>query len=112
MSYDIHLYMEIDTGGDEPADITLADVGNYTSNVAPMWAEALGHSLSEFKDQIAGSCLPALARAIADMETRWEYYRDMNPPNGWGNVDGALEYLRDLHAACTAHPKATIYISH
>jgi hypothetical protein len=36
----------------------------------------------------------------------------MNPANGWGDYDGALEYLRDLLIACAAHPKAEIHISH
>ena len=29
-----------------------------------------------------------------------------------GDYEGALDYLRRLRDACTAHPKAEIYISH
>lgn len=110
MSYDISLYMNIDTGAPEPTHIGLAEVGNYTSNVAPMWTDALGHSLSEFKEKNAGESLPALERAVATLEADPAKYEAMNPKNGWGSYEGALNYLRQLRDACAAHPKATIHI--
>lgn len=38
--------------------------------------------------------------------------REMNPPNGWGNAAGAVEYLWDIQRFCEQHPKATLYLSH
>ena len=108
MSYDIH----VDTGGQEPFTAIPADIGNYTSNVAPMWTEALGHRLADLNEKNAGDSLPALQRAVAAMESDPAKYEAMNPPNGWGNYEGALNYLRQLRDACAAYPKATIHISH
>lgn len=112
MSYWTSVYMHVDTGGTEPAYVELAEVGNYTSNVFPMWCEALGHSLADLAEKNAGASLPALQRAVADMEADPARYQAMNPANGWGDYDGALDYLRRLRDACAEHPKATIRISH
>jgi hypothetical protein len=111
VSYDIALYLQVDTGGPEPIDYCAADIGNYTSNVSGMWTEALGHRLADLHGRTAGDSITSLRNAIADMETRPDHYRAMNPPNGWGDYEGALDYLRQLHTACCAHPKADIHIS-
>lgn len=108
MSYDI--YLEIDTGGPEPA--TVYEIGNYTSNVARMWAKALGYRLADLHGKGAAESLPELERGVAAMESDPDGYRDMNPANGWGDYDGALDYLRQLRDGCARHPRTTIYISH
>jgi hypothetical protein len=112
MSYSIHLYMNVDTGGPEPTYVELAEIGGYTSNVAPMWTDALGRRLADLKEKNASEALAALQRAVAAMEADTGKYEAMNPPNGWGDYEGALDYLRRLMDACAAHPKATIWISH
>lgn len=112
MSYDISLYLEVDTGGSEPVEMCPADIGNYTSNVSGMWDDALGHRLADLKGKNAGDSHPRLAQAVANMLADEDRYRAMSPPNGWGDYDGALDYLTRLRDACAAHPKAQIYISH
>lgn len=110
MSYDISLRLSIDTGGPEPHDLELVDVGNYTSNVARMWSDALGHRLADFHDRTGGDCLDALNAAVDKLTADPARYRAMEPSNGWGDYDGALAYLTRLRDACAAHPKATIHI--
>jgi hypothetical protein len=112
VSYDISLYLNVDTGGAEPLEVCVAEVGNYTSNVARMWGDALGHSLGDLKDKNAGDSLPALTAAVDRMLANPDHYRAMEPSNGWGDYDGALSYLRGLRDACLVHPKAVIHISH
>lgn len=107
MSYD--LYLEIDTGAD--CMTTVAYAGNYTSNVSPMWFKALGERLSAFDGRNAGESVPLLDKGIKAMVDGREEYEAMNPPNGWGRYDGALEYLRTLRACCAEHPKTTIRAS-
>lgn len=108
MSYDI--YLSIDTGGAERAAIV--EGRNYTSNVSPMWFTALGRPLRELNGMLAGDAIPLLEKAVAHMTdpANAEIYRRMNPPNGWGNHEGATEYLTWLLNECTRHPKATIEI--
>lgn len=112
MSYWTSVYMTVDTGGAEPRYVELVEVGNYTSNVAGMWATALGFGLADLSQKNAGASLPSLQRAVAAMEANPTRYEEMNPPNGWGDYQGALSYLRRLRDACAEHPKATIRISH
>ena len=105
MSYDIDLV--IDTGVEERTVVT---VGNYTSNVAGMWKKALGYSLRELDNKKADSCIEDLRKAIANMEDNPKEYKEMNPPNGWGDYEGALNYLRKLLDACVKNPKCKIDI--
>jgi hypothetical protein len=108
MSYDV--YLQIDTGAGEP--VTAVEIGNYTSNVFPMWVEALnGVSLREFSGAPCTEAAGPLADGVKRMEADPEKYREMNPPNGWGDYEGALKYLRTLAEACAEHPKCTIYVS-
>lgn len=108
MSYDIWLSM--DTGnGHEPS---VFDVGNYTSNVSEMWFKALGGVLlSSLDGKNAGECVELLRKANQYMEEHYQELLDINPPNGWGNYEGALEYIQKLKRGCIEHPKAIIRIS-
>lgn len=90
---------------------TVFDVGNYTSNVSGMWTKALGFPLRSLKGKRASEVLPELNRAVSHMVNNREEYIPMNPPNGWGDYEGALEYLRKLRDGCAANPDAEIHIS-
>jgi hypothetical protein len=111
VSYDIHL--EIDAGGPEPAQVG-RDL-NYTRNVSPMWRKALQGAtiptVADMHGRLASECLPALDHAIAAMLDDPPTYDAMNPPNGWGNADGARKFLEEIAGECRAHPKATIRVS-
>ena len=103
MSYDVSLV--INTGYE---DRTVVDIGNYTSNVASMWNKALGYEFSELDGENCGNCLDDLRRAVNDMESNPIEYRKMNPANGWGDYEGALDFLDKLKRECARNPKAKI----
>lgn len=107
MSYDA--WMQIDTGGSEPARV--CDIGNMTSNVSPMWTKALGFPLRDLQDKTGAECVPHLARALGHIrapENRADY-EAMNPPNGWGNHGHAIAFLQQIADACERHPKAQLH---
>lgn len=110
MSYSIHLAAPFTTGGPEIQWHCPADIGNYTSNVSPMWTHALGYELADLKDRLAADALPDLQRAVAAMEADPDKYEAMGPTNGWGGYEGAHRYLRDLRDACATHPGTAIRI--
>lgn len=115
MSYDISLYLDVYSGGIWAPDVQtacVADLGNYTSNAARMWTDALGHSLGDLDQANAGDSLPALDAAVGKLLADPETYRAMEPSNGWGDYDGAVGYIAALRDACLVHPKAVIHISH
>lgn len=104
MSYDV--WMTIDTGGPEPAAIT--DGYNYTSNVSPMWTRALGRSLKELDGMLGSEAAPLLLDGYQAIMDNLPEYRELNPKNGWGNAEGAAEFLFKLHSDCVRHPKAQL----
>lgn len=122
MSYDT--YMTIDTGGGEQAEV--ADIGNYTSNVAWMWhrsiSEAMGAAtpgdkgaeiaLYDLEGKTGEELAPILTKALECMLEHQTEMRAKEPDNGWGNFEGAYEYLRAIRDACARHPKAQLHVSH
>jgi hypothetical protein len=107
MSYDICL--EIDTGGDEPAPV--ADCGNMTSNVAPVWRHA-GADLAEFHGRRAGDCLGELGEALRRLKAAPRAYDHLVRGGGeWGTVESAIEYLTDLERQFRLHPNTTVRVS-
>lgn len=125
MSYDA--YIIIDTGGREMAYVET--IGNYTSNVSPMYNAAIpepipgggkygGVGESEPREGLPGLsgllCSEALyhiKKAIDYMESHAIEMRQLNPSNGWGDYEGALDYLEQCRAACRNHPKAIFAVS-
>jgi hypothetical protein len=87
VSYDI--WLTIDTGG--PDTVTTHEVGNYTSNVSPMWKKAFGYLLREMDGRNAREMVEDLERAVRHMRDpeNLAKYEAMNPENGWGNHEGA-----------------------
>lgn len=58
-----------------------------------------------------GDIAPLLARAVEWGVEHIEELREDNPPNGWGNAEGAVTYLWDIQRMCEQHPDATLGIS-
>lgn len=101
-------WLEIDTGGDEPAVLTDPSL-NITYNLGPMlraaglpdWEALRGAPASETAGMLDG-----VARQLrADRDRLVAEY---SPDNGWGDWDRALKFTEEFRDACMAHPKATI----
>lgn len=107
MSYDMQLV--IDTGGQYPAAVT--ECKSPTYNLGPMFALALGGSMRKVLDgKKAHSVICVLEKATASMKRAPAKYKKLNPPNGWGSYEGALESLCWLLEMCKEHPLATVQI--
>lgn len=85
---------------------------NATHNLSPMWRQAgIRDALYESEGQTAGSILPTLRLGLAKMVASPAEYKALNPKNGWGSYEGALDFLRTVIAACEANPDAIIEVS-
>jgi len=105
MSYDIYLEAT------EPYASSV-EIGNITYNIAPMWVVALGGAgIRRFEGAPGVEAAGPLSEGVERMRADPATYRAMNPPNGWGNYEGALEYLDRLARACALHPSHRIRIS-
>lgn len=105
MSWDISLKKK------EMLDVEVSDIGNYTYNVSKMYIEAIGQSLSAFHGANAEESIPLLRKCVEEMTSNPEKYKNMNPTNGWGNYEGALDYVQKLLHACEKNPDSTIEVS-
>lgn len=109
MSIDIDLV--IDTGNNYT---TVEVVGNMTHNVQPMWRKALqitsgvDMNLCDFNEWGAEKALPLLEKALEHMKQNRDEYVPLNPSNGWGSYESAVEYLSDFVTACQDHPACMI----
>lgn len=90
------------------------DLGNMTCNVSSMWTLALGFPLHDMHGRKASKCIADLERAVAHIrapENR-EAYVAMNPPNKWGDHDGAARYLEGILEGCKKWPNGTLELSY
>lgn len=109
MSYDVYVqFPKCDHCGVQRDSI---GIGNYTSNVGPMWRAVQDNGLMHVQDMSCPDAAKVIESMIAGMVDRRDELTAMNPPNGWGNYDGALNYLRKILEACNENLTGTIYVS-
>lgn len=137
MSYDVHF--EIDTGADEAVEIAWRNYtsnvsGMWTKALAlpeKPWTrdgeQVLGsrpdgnggytrtpmfhHGVRLLDGAPACEAAGVLAAAVERMTADPQPYRAMNPANGWGSYEGALDFLRWMAETAATHPKSVIRVS-
>lgn len=85
-------------------------VDGHTYNLTPMWRKA--GVIEQRTDELDGR----LAREVATIATvglvdAWkdpDGYRELDPPNGWGDYDDFVEILTRLARLCHQHPTGTL----
>jgi len=108
MSYDFEMVIE---------ELTTVESGlNYTYNVSKMYYEAFRYAgleggINSLHKMLGKDMIDPLKIAIKEMKINSKYYRKMNPRNGWGDYEGALNVLEKLLKWSYSHPKATLIIS-
>lgn len=105
MSWDISL--TINTGIKERE---IVDCGNYTYNVSDMYVKAMGKSLSDLHGKKAKDVIPLLKTGVKAMLTDPIEMKKLSPENGWGDYDGALEYLQGILKACEENPECIVRV--
>lgn len=61
--------------------------------------------------KFAHQLIEPLRQSIKDMESRPDWYKVFDAPNGWGTYDQFLPWLKDLLKACEDFPDAEIEVS-
>lgn len=108
MSYDI--WMEIDTGGKEPASLT--DTINPTYNLGPIFRHALSDSrgLYAFDKSLGRTCTNLIMTGLQRLHDEIDECRKLEPDNGWGSVQDAVTTLRSIKRWCEENPLATLRV--
>lgn len=90
---------------------TVEDIGNYTYNVSPMYIESMGKSISDFHNYKASDLIPILTKGLEEMQSNPGKYKEMNPSNGWGDYQGAMQFLFNIKDACERLPETRVDVS-
>lgn len=108
MSYDV--WFEVDAGA---GPVSVGPQLNYTYNCSPMFTLACGAAgINDLDGKICREVIESLDRAVAHMRApeNAETYQAMNPPNKWGNHEGATAFLAGIAAAARALPNARVRV--
>lgn len=109
MSYDVWATVE-------PAPnrfTTYLDLGNMTSNVAPMWRIVCPSldGLADIHGKRGAEISHALSKGLQLMYDRRRKLEELNPENGWGNFQSAFRYFSNITRAAREHPDAVFWVS-
>jgi hypothetical protein len=115
MSYDIWVEIPCKNENNEDSWESISS-HNYTFNVSTMFYKAFEKSGGNWKsfhdyESINKTCkeaIPELVNAITEMENNKEEYERLNPENGWGDYEGALEFLKKILKDCKKFPYGRI----
>lgn len=109
MSYDIWATVEPAPNRFE----TSLDLGNMTSNVAPMWRAACPslNGLAGIDGKTGAEVSNALLKGLRFMYKQRRQLEEMNPENGWGDFPGAFRYFARIAKAARNHPDAIFRVS-
>ena len=108
MSYDFSIM--IDSGGSEPGVLVCGH--SQTWNVKAMYFKAIDEErgIRFLNGMLCETAKPVLRRAILTMQDNPSGFKKLNPGNGSGSYEGALETLQILLEWCLKHPKGYIDI--
>ena len=107
MSWDF--LMEIDVGGEEPMLLSFEE--NATYNLSPMFYKAFGkEGIRGLNNKSGLECEPLIKKALVEMKTNQAEYELLNPKNGWGNYEGAIDLLVNLLRWSIIAPKAIMKV--
>ena len=87
---------------------------NLTYNLSPMlraagfpgWSEVVGNDLDPLPT--GKRVAEVMAEVVSELRADPDKYRELNPPNGWGDYDGAVKTLSDCVAVLREHPGAVV----
>lgn len=88
---------------------------NITHNLTKM-ADAAGIYKYVWRPEENGiekaeDLIPFLGSGIKKLEEDPEFFKQYNPPNGWGSYNGLVNWLKELLENCKEHPNAKIEVS-
>lgn len=92
---------------------TYLDLGNMTSNVAPMWRVVcpVFDGLAGIHQRKGSDIAPTLTDALRAMYQGRRELEKLNPENGWGDFPNAFRYFARVTRAARDHPGAAFWVN-
>lgn len=110
MSFDISLIVPACPECCRPTETI--DVADPTYNLGLMWREAFDgdQGIRGLNGLSAAEVMLRVKVAIERMLAAPEQYRKLQPDNGWGDYEGAVDVLQRLLTKCHRYPTATVMV--
>lgn len=108
MSYHVCVECKLE-GYDEWVSVT--EGNNITYNLADMFDAACGVRPSLWHLQPTSYVLALVKHGIDELEKNPQKYKKYEAPNGWGTIEGALNFLKMVRIDCERYIKGRIYVS-
>lgn len=84
---------------------------NYTHNVTPIWKEiGVYDALYNSHDKRVVDVISDLRKGVLDGPCKIKYLRMLNPKNGWGDADSALDWLWQVYRTFVEYEDCTIEV--
>lgn len=85
---------------------------NITHNLLSMWqAAGVRAALYESGGKTGADVRAAVADGLTTMKQDPRRFQALNPANGWGSYDSAIEFLEAFLSACDEWPHGVIRVS-
>lgn len=95
MSYDIEIGVRV-YGTDLYARIAEPEYANPTYNLGQMFRAATGWNYEQGKWYRCEDVMPNICRGISELVLKSSKYKVLEPSNGWGTIQGAIECLESM----------------
>lgn len=111
MSLDVYLYVDINTGGENPHRVELFEA-NITHNLNTM-ADAAGCYEALWRPEKVGitsaeQLIPILEDSYRRLRENPQEFEKYNADNGWGTYEGLCRFMKNYLDACRKHPRALV----
>jgi len=83
----------------------LVVMAGYAGLYKAMW------SPEDIDAENAGQLVSALENGVKELKSKPNYYKKMNPKNGWGSYEVLLEVTQEYLEACKKYPETKIEVS-
>lgn len=95
MSYDIRIKVKVEGIG-KYATIATPEYDSPTYNLGAMFRACMDWDYSQSEYYKCDFVIDRVERGIRELRTNRNEYKQYNPPNGWGSIDGAIRALESL----------------
>lgn len=96
MSYDIRLGVKVADTNDLIVAIGQPEYDSPTYNLRDMFVACMDWNYTQSEWYRVEEVLPKIERGIHELKFNAKEYKKYNPPNGWGNINSALECLESI----------------
>lgn len=95
MSYDLRICVKAE-GVDCYPPVACPELDHPTYNLRDMFVACMDWEYKQGKIYKCSEIIGNVERGIKELKTNSQKYKQYNPPNGWGNIEAALEALVSL----------------